>query len=338
MRAVTVSNNAISVQSRPTPSPEPGEVVVRVHGAGLNRADLLQRAGLYPAPPGSPVDIPGLEFSGVVAALGEPARGTSTARHDIAIGDRVFGVCGGGGHSESIAVPGAHCARVPDDLDLVAMGGVPEAFVTAHDAMVTNANVAAGDWLLVHAVGSGVGTAAVQLAKAMGARVIGTARTADKLDRCTALGLDVGIVPPRNGDGSLDTVGLANLVREATDGHGADVTLDLVGGAYFEAEVMSAAPRGRIVLIGTLAGGRASMNILGAMQARLTIRGTVLRPRSIADKAAATVAFERDVVPLLASRSIGPIVERTISLDDAHDAYELLATDTTFGKLILDCR
>lgn len=294
--------------------------------------------GFYPAPPGSPADIPGLEFCGVVESLGEPGRDASISGHDIAIGDRVFGVCGGGGQAEAIAVPAAHCARVPDDLHLVSMGGVPEAFVTAHDAMVTNAYVAVGEWVLVHAVGSGVGTAAVQLAKALGARVIGTARTADKLDRCTALGLDVGIVPPLNGDGSLDTTGLANRVREATGGHGADVTLDLVGGAYFEAEVMSAAPRGRIVLIGTLAGGRSSMNILGAMQARLTIRGTVLRTRSIADKAAATVAFKRDVVPLLASRSIAPIVERTIPLDEAHDAYELLATDTTFGKLILDCR
>ena len=331
MRAAVVANGSISIDTRPTPAPGSGEVVVRVVGAGLNRADLLQRMGLYPAPAGSPVDIPGLEFSGTVETVGAEVG-------DLAIGDRVFGIVGGGGQAESLCVAAAHCARVPDGLDLVAMGGVAEAFVTAHDALVSNASVRRNDWVLIHAVGSGVGTAALQLAKALGTKVVGTARSADKLRRCESLGLDVGIVPPLAVDGTLDAATLATMLRDATDGHGADVTLDLVGGTYLEAEVASAALLGRIVLIGTLAGSRASFDILGAMQRRLTIRGTVLRTRTFDEKAAVTRAFERDVVPLLANREIVPIIEATMPLDRVHDAYELLASDTTFGKIVLDCQ
>ena len=173
MRAVTFADRAVSVVERPIPVPEaPDDVVVRVHGAGLNRADLLQRAGGYPAPPGSPPDIPGLEFAGEVAAAG-PAAG-------VGVGDRVFGIAGGGGQAQYVRVPAAQCAPIPDGLDLVTMGGVPEAFVTAHDALVTRAHLQPGEWVVVHAVGSGVGTAGLQLARALGARVFGTARTADE--------------------------------------------------------------------------------------------------------------------------------------------------------------
>jgi len=330
MRAVTVVQGHLQVLDRPDPSPEGDQVLIRVHGAGLNRADLLQRAGRYPAPPGVPADIPGLEFAGVVEALGPEASG-------VRIGDPVFGITGGGAQAEYLLVPAGHCAPVPPGPDLVAMGGVPEAFITAHDAMVTQAGGSAGDWVLIHAVGSGVGTAGLQLAKALGAHVVGTARTAEKLDRCTALGLDHGIVPALRADGTLDTDALAFAVIEAT-GAGADVTLDLVGGAYVEASIGAAAVLGRIVLIGALGGGSANLSVMGVMGKRLRIFGTVLRARDKAEKAAATDAFVRDVVPFLASQAVAPVVDAILPLADAEAAYDLLASDTTFGKVILDCR
>ncbi len=236
MRAITIVEGHLEVAERPVPEPGPGEVVVRVHGAGLNRADLLQRAGRYPSPPGWPADIPGMEFAGVVESVG-----AHVASHSV--GDRVFGITGGGAQAEYVAVPAVHCATVPPRLDLVAMGGVPEVFITVHDAIVTQAHVAAGEWVLVHAVGSGIGTTTVQLAKALGARVVGTARTADKIERCRAVGLDAGIVPARTADGALDVDALAWAVVEATGG-GANVTLDTVGGDYVMADVNGAALQG----------------------------------------------------------------------------------------------
>lgn len=334
VRAITIVEGHLEVAERPVPEPAPDGVVVRVHGAGLNRADLLQRAGRYPAPPGVPADIPGMEFSGVVAAIGTNIAKSARAP---AVGDRVFGITGGGAQAEYVAVPAVHCAAVPENLDLVAMGGVPEAFLTAHDAMVTQAHVVAGEWVLVHAVGSGVGTAALQLARALGARVVGTARTADKIERCRALGLDAGIEPPRTVDGALDVDALAWAIVEATDG-GAHVTLDLVGGDYVIADVNAAAPKGRIVCIGMMAGSQATLPLSSILAKRLTLVGTVLRTRDVEEKAAATDAFVRDVVPLLADERIAPVVEATIPLAQAEEAYVLLESDSTFGKVILDCR
>jgi putative PIG3 family NAD(P)H quinone oxidoreductase len=320
MRALTIAAGRLEIAERPRPEPGPGQVLVRVAGAGLNRADLLQAAGRYPAPPGVPPDIPGMEFAGVVEATGE----------------RVCGIVGGGAQAEYLVVDASHCAPVPDDLDLVTMGGVPEAFITAHDAMVTQARVQRDEWVLVDAVGSGVGTSALQLAKALGARVVGTARTEAKLDRCRALGLDVALVPPVTDDGPLDADALAWSIVEAT-GNGVDVVLDLVGGDYVAAAVNAAAPRGRIVCIGMMAGARATVTFGSVLAKRLTIFGTVLRPRSVEEKADATNAFVRDVMPLLSSGAIAPIVEQVLPLDRAVDAYELLSSDATFGKVILDC-
>jgi putative PIG3 family NAD(P)H quinone oxidoreductase len=330
MRAATIADRQIEIAERPTPVPGAGEALIRVHGAGLNRADLLQRVGGYPAPPGVPPDIPGLEFAGVVEAVGDGVR-------DLATGTRVFGIAGGGAQAEYVVVPAAHCATVPGGLDLVAMGGVPEAFVTAHDAMVTQAAVRTAEWVLVHAVGSGVGTAAVQLAKALGARVVGTARTESKLDRCRALGLDHGIVPPTTADGGLDGDALAWQIVEVTGG-GTHVALDLVGGAYVAVDIAAAAPKGRVVLIGTMAGASATVSVLSVMAKRLRIVGTVLRSRDEHEKADATSAFARDVVPLLAHGTVEPVIDAVFPLDRAADAYELLASDSTFGKVVLDCR
>jgi NADPH:quinone reductase-like Zn-dependent oxidoreductase len=203
--------------------------------------------------------------------------------------------------------------------------------------MVTQAHVAAGEWVLVHAVGSGVGTAALQLARALGARVVGTARTPDKIERCRGLGLEAGIEPPRTADGALDVDALAWAIVEATGG-GAHVALDLVGGDYVIADVNAAAPKGRIVCIGMMAGTRAMLPISSILAKRLTLIGTVLRSRDVAEKAAATDAFARDVVPLLADGRVAPVVEATIPLAQAEEAYDLLESDATFGKVILDCR
>ncbi len=332
MRAVAVVDGGrLEVVERPVPRPGAGEVLVRVHGAGVNRADLVQRVGRYQAPPGVPADIPGLEFAGVVEAVGE---GVVTP----AVGDTVFGIVGGGAQAEYLTTPAAHCARVPAGLDLVAMGGVPEAFITAHDAMVTLAHVAEREWLLVHAVGSGVGTAAVQLASALGARAVGTARSAPKLERCRELGLDVGIVPPQRDDGTLDVDRLAARLRDACDG-GVDVTLDLVGGPYVEADIAAAAPLGRIVLIGAMAGGGdVAFPVWTVMQKRLTIVGTLLRIRNASERTAATQAFATDVVPLLEQGTVAPVVDAVFPLEKATEAYDLVAGNTTFGKVILDCR
>jgi len=328
MWAAVISEGRIEVAERPEPVATGDLAVVRVHGAGINRADLLQRAGNYPAPPGSPADIPGLEFAGVVEACGPEARG-------VEVGARVFGVAGGGAQAEYLAVPAGQCAPVPDGLDLIEMGGVPEAFITAHDALVTHARLQSGEWVLVHAVGSGVGTAATQLATAFGARVIGTARTESKLERCRAIGLEHGIVPPV-AEGQLDADALAWAVIEATEG-GAHVTVDLAGGRYVEADVAAATLQGRIVLVGAMAGATASLPITLVMGKRLTIIGTVLRARNAAEKAAATAAFVRDVAPLLAAGRVAPVIEQVLPLDRVADAYDLVASDTTFGKVVLDC-
>jgi NADPH2:quinone reductase len=329
MKATTFTDGKIVVEERPDPEPHDDHVVVRVQGAGINRADLLQLAGNYPVPPGSPPDIPGLEFAGVVEWIGPQATG-------VGVGDRVFGVTGGGAQAERVAVPAAQCAPVPEGLDLVTMGGAPEAFVTAHDAMVTKANLQAGEWVLVHAVGSGVGTAALQLATALGAQVIGTARTESKLERCRTLGLVHAIVPSQK-DGELDADALAWSIVELTEG-GPHVTVDLAGGRYVEADVSAAALLGRIVLVGAIAGTSATLPIHIIMAKRLTIIGTVLRARSAHEKAEATAGFVRDVVPLLADGRVAPVVDEVIPLDRAADAYELVASDATFGKVILDCR
>jgi putative PIG3 family NAD(P)H quinone oxidoreductase len=324
MQALVITPDAqLQVEERPDPVPGEGEVLVRVHGAGLNRADLVQLAGHYAAPPGSPPDVPGLEFAGEVVAHGPGVTAP-------AVGAGVFGIAGGGGQAELLAVPAVQCAPVPESLDLVAAGGVPEAFVTAHDAMVTQAALRTGETLLVHAVGSGVGTAALQLAHAMGCPVVGTARTLAKLERCEALGLDHAVLAPR----ALDPVALADAITAAAGP--VDVTLELVGGDYVITDVRVAAPRGRIVLVGLMAGARADVDLGALMFKRLRVFGTMLRGRSVDEKAAATDAFARDVVPLLASGTVAPVVARTFPLADAREAYDLLAADAVFGTIVLD--
>ena len=327
MRAAIITRpggpDVLEVQERPTPVPSDHEVLIHVHASALNRADLLQREGHYPAPPGAPADIPGLEFAGEVAALGKDVTGWRE-------GDRVFGVVGGGGNAEYLVADAQTVARVPSVLSWTDAAAIPEAFITAHDALVTQAGVRAGESVLIHAVGSGVGLASVQLARAWRATPYGTARTASKIEKAREFGLADGIVV---GD---DTMVIVPAVERWTTGKGIDVTLDLVAGAYVPAEIQAAAKRGRIMFIGTVAGRTATVPIGMILGKRLTLRGTVLRARSIEEKREVTAAFARDVVPLFESGVLGPTVDRVFPLVEIAAAHERLASNETFGKVVID--
>jgi NADPH2:quinone reductase len=326
MQALIIQEGGrLVIEDRPVPQPAADQVLVRVHGAGLNRADLLQRAGRYPAPPGVPADIPGLEFAGVVEAVG-------SAVGSPCPGDRVMGIVAGGGQAEYLVTAAAHCARVPATLDLVEAGGIPEAFITAHDAMVVQGELMAGQRVLVHAVGSGVGTAALQLAQCLGAGVAGTTRSKDKLDRAVELGLDHPILASSGFDP-------AALAAEITAAAGPiDVTVDLLGGPYLGVDVAAAAPKGRIVIVGLIAGRSAELDMGALLAKRLIVRGTVLRSRQPAEKADATHIFEGQVVPLIGRGAIRPVIDAVVPLAEAERAYELVEKDRTFGKVVLDLR
>jgi NADPH:quinone reductase-like Zn-dependent oxidoreductase len=247
-----------------------------------------------------------------------------------ALGARVFGIAGGGGQAEMIAVPASQCAPVPDSIDLVTAGGVPEVFVTAHDALITQCAMQPGEVVLVHAVGSGVGTAALQLARATGCTVVGTARTADKLEQAQALGLDHAVLAARE----LDPAALADAITTAAGE--VDVVLELVGGDYVVTDLAVTRLRGRIALVGMMAGTRTQVDLGAMLMKRLRIFGTTLRGRSVEEKAAATAGFTRDVVPLLASGEVVPVIARTLPLDEGPAAYDLLASDAVFGGIVLD--
>jgi NADPH2:quinone reductase len=325
MRAVVITRpggpDVLEVRDVPRPLPREHEVLVRVHATALNRADLLQRAGRYPAPPGAPADIPGLEIAGEVADIGAAVRMWKP-------GDRVFGIVGGGGYAEFAVVHEAELARVPEGMSWDDAAAVPEAFITAHDALISQAAMQPGERVIIHAVGSGVGLAAVQLVRAFGGKSFGTARTSDKIERASSLGLD-------GGEAVADPAEILELVRTWSGGAGANVALDLVGGAYLPATVESMATLGRIVLIGLLAGRLAEVNLGTVLSRRITIRGTVLRSRPAIEKAAATAAFSRDVLPLLSNGRVRPVIDTVLPLDRVAEAHALLEGNRTFGKVVL---
>jgi putative PIG3 family NAD(P)H quinone oxidoreductase len=304
------------------PAPTADRVRVRVRASALNRADVIQRKGYYPAPPGAPADIPGLEFAGEVEHLGPDVR-------ECQIGDRVFGICGGGAHAELVTVPSSHLARIPSNLDWAAAAAVPEVFITAHDALFTQARLQPGETVLVHAAGSGVGTAAIQLIRASGARSFGTSRTHDKLERAKEYGLDGSLVV------SGEPLSLVDPVKEWTGGTGVDVVLDLVGAAYFDANLRAMALKGRMIHVGTTSGSKATFDFGAVMSKRLTLRGTVLRARSIEEKATVTRLFAKHVVPLLANGLVKPVIDRTYQLEEAREAHARMESNENFGKIVL---
>ena len=303
------------------PKPQNTQVRVRVKSVGLNRADLLQVAGLYPPPAGYSPNIPGLEFAGEINDIGSGVTNWN-------VGDRVFGIVAGESQAEFLVTDESLLARIPDNLTLADAAAVPEAFITAHDAIVTLGGLTAGSTLLIHAVGSGVGLAGLQIGKAMGASVIGTSRTDEKLDKCARFGLDLAIATP-------EPV-FADAVLEKTGRRGVDVILDLVGAAYFEQNLASLATKGRLILVGLTSGRTAEFNLGIALQKRATIIGTTLRGRSNAEKADATQRFAEDVLPLLASGTVVPNVDRVYPVDDAVAAYNYLKSNESFGKVVLE--
>src|SRR5690606_34618938 len=324
MRAIVISRpggpEVLEVRDVPEPEPAAGQIRVRVYVVGVNRADLLQRRGRYPAPPGAPSDIPGLEYAGIVDALGP---GVARWRE----GDRVMGIVGGGAYAEYVVVHEDEAVPVPERLSLEEAAAVPEAFITAHDALFTQAGLTAGEAVLIHAVGSGVGTAALQLAREAGARTLGTSRSAWKLERASSLGLETAI--------DASHADFARGARDATGGRGVDVVLDLVGGAYLEGTLQALARRGRMIVVGLVAGRSATLDLGLLLSKRLSLRGTVLRSRSLAEKVDAARAFARDVLPLLESGRVRPIVDEVLPAWEAKRAHRRLETNETYGKLVL---
>jgi putative PIG3 family NAD(P)H quinone oxidoreductase len=324
LRAVVVASpggpEQLHVEEVPDPALRDGEIVVRVAGAGINRADLLQRQGFYPPPAGAS-EILGLEASGVVAELGPGV-------DRFAQGDKVMLLVEGGGYAELVAVRATQAERVPDNIDLIAAGGIPEVFITAHDALFTRGHLQDGETVLVHGGGGGVGTAAIQLAHQHGCRVLVTAGSPEKLDRCMALGADVGI--------NYRTEDFVARTRELTDGRGADVVLDIMGASYLGRNIEAVAVDGRIVVIGMQGGTHTDIDLGAMMRRRISLISTALRSRPAAQKAAIVTAFGADVVPGLASGRVAAVVDRVLPLTQAAEAHRLIEAGEVVGKVVLD--
>jgi putative PIG3 family NAD(P)H quinone oxidoreductase len=305
---------------RPVPQPGPGEIRVRVHASALNRADLLQRRGSYPAPPGAPADIPGLEYAGEVDAVGEGAG-------LWAVGNRVMGIVGGGGHAEYVVVHEREGIRIPQNLSWEEAAAIPEAFLTSYDALFRQLDLTVGERLLVLAVGSGVGTAAVQLAGAAGATVIGTSRSAGKLKRAAELGMEIGVDTTKED--------LAEAVNQATYGSGVHAVMDLVGGPLLEASLRVVALRGRVVVVGTTGGSKVEVDLGLLLRRRIHMFGTVLRSRPLEEKIALAREFSGAVLPLISSGRIRPVVDSTFPFSQVRKAHERMESNESFGKIVL---
>jgi NADPH:quinone reductase-like Zn-dependent oxidoreductase len=311
MRAIVYTGaggaEVMRLEERPDPEPGSDEVLVAARYSGVNPADLNQRAGSYPAPPGAPQDVPGLEVAGTIVAVGANV-------HEWSEGDRVFGIVGGGGLADRVSVNARHVARVPEALDDRLAAAVPEAFITAHDAAWTQAGLRPGERLLVNGANGGVGLAAVQMALTTGVRVVATVRSDEAARRLRDMGAEVA---------ALDDV------RDA------DVILELVGGPNIPADLTALALRGRIVVVSTAGGSRVELSLAALMGRRASMIGTLLRARPAEEKGAAVQAFARQVVPLLATGSIVPIVDREFPAEQAAEAFDHMQRPGKFGKVLL---
>jgi putative PIG3 family NAD(P)H quinone oxidoreductase len=306
----------------PDPVAGPEDLLVRVHATALNRADVMQRMGNYPQPGPKPAfEVPGLEFAGEVVQAGDRVEGFAT-------GDRVMGLLAGGGYAEYVTIHHRVALKVPDSLSWHEAGATPEVYITAHDAL-TQCALVAGETVLVHAAGSGVGVAAIQIAKAMGASlVIGTAGDVGKLARAKDLGLDVGI-NYREQDFAVETL-------NATGRRGVDVVLDVIGAEYWERNLRALAPKGRMVMVGLMGGASTQANLGLLLAKRLQVRGTVLRARPLEEKALATRAFEKSVIPHIASGRVKIVVDRVFPLAEVGEAHRYMEANANFGKIVLD--
>ena len=314
MKAIVIAGDELRLEERPDPVPTSSEVLVAAPYAAINPADLMQRAGNYPAPPGAPRDIPGLEVTGEVVACGDAVR-------DWSVGDRVFGLVGGGGLANRVVVHERHVVAVPDRLDDEEAAAVPEAFLTAHDAIVTQAGLQAGDNLLVNGASGGVGTAAVQIGVLIGAHVFAAARSGEARARLAELG--------------ADAMGQDEAFQLVQAEGGADVVLELVGAPHLADDLASLATKGRLVIVGTGAGHEAPLSLRALMGRRAHIMGTVLRARPLEEKAAAVQAFGHHIVPFLADGRAHGIVDRVYPAEQAAEAFDYVAQPGKFGKVLL---
>ena len=324
MKAVIIKRpggpEVLEIQERAKPDPGVGQIRVRVRASALNRADLMQREGNYPVPPGVSAEISGMEYAGEVDALG-PAATLWKA------GDRVMGIVGGAGHAEYLCVHEREAMPVPKALSWEDAAAIPEVFLTAYDALFNRLALHNGETVLIHAVGSGVGTAALQIARVAGARVVGTARSATKIERAKQLGLDVGIDASR-GD-------WAAQVEAAIGAERVHAVLDLVGGNYLEGNLRVLGSLGRMVVVGLTAGATAPFNMGVLLRKRLTIVGTMLRGRPVEEKIVLAREFSERIIPQFENGRLKPVVDRVFAFREIRAAHELMESNETFGKIVL---
>jgi len=309
----------LRLTTRPVPQPGEGEVLIRVAAAGVNRPDVAQRQGHYPPPPGAS-DLPGLEVAGTVVALGPNVAG-------VALGDEVTALLSGGGYAQYATAAAPLCLAVPAGLSLVEAAALPETYFTVWTNLFERGGCKAGDDVLIHGGTSGIGTTAIQLAKAMGARVFATAGTHAKARFCEEIGAVRGI--------DYRTEDFVEIVKNATDGKGVDVILDMVASTYVQRNIEAAAVEGRIVVIAILGGARAEIMMNKIMMKRLTLTGSTLRPRTVAQKAIVAEGVKRNVWPLLAARRVRPIIHATFPLAQAAEAHRLMESSNHIGKIML---
>lgn len=325
MRAVVLTEfggpEVLKISEVPAPTPGPDEVLVNVAATALNRADVLQRKGFYPNPFPTEHDIPGMEFSGTVAALGERVK-------SWAVGDEVMGIVSGGAYAEQLVIHERQAMRVPKGVSLVDAAGIPEVFITAWDGLVLQGGLTSGRWALVHAVASGVGTAAIQICRSIGACIIGTCSSA-KVEQVRALGANVVV------DYSKDD--FVERVREATDGRGVDVVLDPVGGDYLDRNVASLAVKGRIVQIGVMAGA-GSFNVGALLPKRASLIGTVLRARPLEEKIVVSQRFAAEQLPLFDLGKMKPVIDKRFTLEHIAEAHAYLESNANVGKVVISVR
>jgi len=323
MRAVEISTpgapEVLTAVERPDPVPAPGEVLIRVAAAGVNRPDVLQRKGAYPPPPGAS-DLPGLEVAGTIAALGDGVR-------DWRVGDRVCALLSGGGYATLCTAPAVQCLPIPGAMDFVTAAAVPETFFTVWTNVFDRGRLKAGETALVHGGSSGIGTTAIQLAAARGARVFATAGSDEKCRACEQLGAERAI--------NYKTEDFVAVIKDVTKGRGVDLILDIVGGDYIARDLVALAVEGRLVVIGFMGGDTATLDFRRILGRRLTITGSTLRPRSAAEKGEIAAALRREVWPLLEAGTIKPVVYRTFPLDDAAAAHRLMESSEHVGKIVL---
>ena len=324
MRAVVLRSHGgpevLEIQDVEAPVPGNDDISVDVVATALNRADLLQRMGLYPNPFPDDVEIPGLEFSGTVRSVGAHVRRWK-------VGDPVMGIVSGGGYAQQLVLPERQAMRIPTGISVADAAAIPEVFITAWDALVVQGVLTSGRWALVHAGGSGVGTAAIQICKAIGARIVVTC-SAGKVAACRALGADV-VVDYGSQDFSAE-------VASATAGVGVDVVLDVIGGDYLERNIAALATKGRIIQVGVMAGKPVLFNVGALLGKRAAIIGTVLRARPVEEKISTSQRFASEVLPLFDAGVLQPVIDRRYQLDDIAAAHEYMASNGNTGKIVID--